>query len=660
MAEGGQMDSLLDCPICLETLTTPVCLPCGHTFCLQCVTDHAQTFRGYPINEESVNCPTCRKTVAIPDEGIGKLPRNYLAEQMKEKNTSTKIACDECREWIQSEAATLRCVECDYNLCEKCKLVHSRDTSITHHIKKIVTFQTASLYRRCENNETCPMHQREVLRFFCEPCKVPLCRDCVSDHQGHRIEDIRKVADRARQNITAAMNDKKSDIQNYEAIISELTNTRDTIKNNTEKAVKKTRDHTKLLLDQIKEKSIDTEQQIQNISESSISTLQTHIDKLLKRVVDFQNDFDKCDTAMKSTHYTELVSIGLSITENKPDQQSKLNEGIKYKPLRYMEFIGNDTNCLNLHKAFKTLEKEVSPYLVEVENKFGKQVTGHTLMAPPIARKPRVVATFDTQSYQSCGVAATSGGQVVLLTRDHRLVFYNKDGTKQTKALLNKDRSQFTTFWGCLIGIDVADDDSLLIMNYTSLTGGGVYLFNKERVQTGVIEMNWPQAAAYVADGEVAVLEGSPGDTYLEMWKVTGKRGQKIKINTDYAHCIAVNKVTHDIIVTHDDHVTAYMYPDLSVRWTYRGEGDGKLTGARGVCVDGWGRVMVADCERRRVIALSRDGEYITHFNTGYFMNDERPLLLAVRGMDELVVSKLTSDFYAGNIHILSIVDHKN
>ena len=88
------------------------------------------------------------------------------------------------------------------------------------------------------------------------------------------------------------MNNNISDIQNYEAIISELTNTRDTIKINTERAIKKTRDHTRLPLDQIKQKAIYTGQQIQNTSDASISTIQTHIDKLLKSMVDFQNDFE--------------------------------------------------------------------------------------------------------------------------------------------------------------------------------------------------------------------------------------------------------------------------------------------------------------------------------------------------------------------------------
>ena len=652
MAEGGQMDSLLDCSICLETLTTPVCLPCGHTFCLQCVTDHTHTLRGYPINEDSLNCPTCRQTVPIPDEGIGKLPRNYLAEQMKEKNTSTKISCNECRD--QSEGALMRCVECDSNLCEKCILVHSRKT---HHIKKIVTLQTTGFHTKCEHTETCPMHTGEVLLFFCEPCKVPLCRDCVMrEHQGHGLEDIRKVADRARQDLTAAMNDKQSDIQNYDAMIAELTKTRDTIKHNTDKEIKKTREHTQLLLDRIKHKSTAIEQHIKTTGDASIFTLQTHIGKLFKSRADLQNDFKKIDEALKSTDYTESVNNSQRITKNTPRRPSKLNKVILNKRLKYLEFSGRDPDCLNLDKAFKTCEREVSPYQVDCESNFRKHVTAHTLMVPPISRKPRFMTSFNAPYSMYYAVASTSGEQVVLLTHGCRLVFYKKNGTKQAKSLLYKYRSQFTMSEWFPSDIDVADDDSLLIVNCDSRDAdGGVYLFNKERVKMGEIEMDRPSAAAYVTDGEVAVLGGSRGDMYLEIWEVTGKPGKKIKIEIDYAVCIAVNKATNDIIVTHRTGVTAYRYPDLSVQWTYRGERDGKLVGASGVCVDGWGRVMVADQKRRRVIALSPEGEYITHFNTDYFMKNCAPLRLAVRESDELVIFGS-----GGKIYILSIVYKAN
>ena len=562
MAEGGQMGSLLDCPICLETLTTPVCLPCGHTFCLQCITDHAQTFRVYRKNEESFNCPTCRQTVAIPDGGIVNLPRNYLAEQMTEKSTLTKIACDECREWNQSEAASWRCFGCDLNLCGKCKHVHSGDTSITHTIKRIVTPQSTSCSPKCINKESCHIHPREVLRFFCEPCKVPLCRDCVGDHQGHGRVDIRKAADRARQGITAAMIDKKSQIQNYEAMIAGLTKTRETMKSNTENEIKKTRKHTKLLLDKIKQKSINIEQQIKNTSDASISTLQIHMDKLLKHVADLQSDVDKCNAAMSSTRYTELLNIGvtgLSITENTHYRPPQLN-GLFHKPLRHVQFIGKDTDCLNLDKAYQSMENKMYMCLEKIENNFGNHITLCDLLAPPFSRKPHVVTSFHAPQSRLGAVASTSRGQLMFPTDDGRLVFYEIDGTTQTKSLLNKDRSSFKIGRHLPYDFALSDDDSILMVNFKSRDdGGGVYLFNKEGVQTGVIELDWPRAAAYVADGEVAVLTGLPGGMY-EIWKVTGNKRRKIKTDINVAQCITVNKPTGSIIVTHRTGVTTYRY----------------------------------------------------------------------------------------------------
>ena len=662
MAEGGQMDSLLDCSVCLESLTTPICLPCGHTFCLQCVTDHAHTFRGDPVNDETFNCPTCRQTVAIPDEGIGKLPRNYLAERMKEKNTSTKIACGVCREWNQSEAASWRCYRCDLILCGKCKQVHSTDTSIAHQIEEIVTIESSVHLSKSEKLKNCHIHPGEVYRFFCKGCKVPLCRDCVMrEHQGHGLEDIHKVANRARQDLTAAMNDKQSDIQNHDAMIAEIKKTRDTIKHNTDKEIMKTREHTQLLLDKIKHKSTTVERDIKDTGDASIFILQTHLDKLLKSRADLQNDLKKIDEAIKLTYYTDSLNTSLRITKNTPHRPSKSNEVILDKPQKCLEFSGKDTDCLNLDKAFKTLDRKVSLCKLEFQNKFGKHVTGHTLMAPPISHKPRVVTSFDARRWPPCPVALTSCGQVVSPTRDGRLVFYNKDGTTQTKSLLNKDRSQFQVSWWLPSDIDVADDDSLLIVTFDSHGGvGGVYLFNKEGVLTGVMKMDFAHAAAYVADGKVAVRRGFRGDDYLEIWKLTGATGLKIELKTDRAVGLAVNKVTHDIIVTHRTYVTAFMYPDLSVQWTYRGEGDGVLTDASDVCVDGWGRVMIADYGRRRVIVLSREGEYITHFNTDYFMENDAPVRLAVRGKDELVVSGSDDVYVAWKIYILSIVDKKS
>ncbi|CAL8270291.1 unnamed protein product [Boreogadus saida] len=43
------------CSICLEVFTDPVALPCGHDFCLNCITTHWDTKR-------PCSCPLCKKT----------------------------------------------------------------------------------------------------------------------------------------------------------------------------------------------------------------------------------------------------------------------------------------------------------------------------------------------------------------------------------------------------------------------------------------------------------------------------------------------------------------------------------------------------------------------------------------------------------------------
>ena len=43
-----------NCQICLETLRSPVTLPCGHNFCFGCVVTWSETRGG------NRKCPTCR------------------------------------------------------------------------------------------------------------------------------------------------------------------------------------------------------------------------------------------------------------------------------------------------------------------------------------------------------------------------------------------------------------------------------------------------------------------------------------------------------------------------------------------------------------------------------------------------------------------------
>uniref|UniRef100_A0A3P9BSX7 RING-type domain-containing protein n=1 Tax=Maylandia zebra TaxID=106582 RepID=A0A3P9BSX7_9CICH len=43
------------CPVCLSVFTKPVSIPCGHNFCMNCITDYWSTL-------SVLQCPLCKET----------------------------------------------------------------------------------------------------------------------------------------------------------------------------------------------------------------------------------------------------------------------------------------------------------------------------------------------------------------------------------------------------------------------------------------------------------------------------------------------------------------------------------------------------------------------------------------------------------------------
>ncbi|KJA23485.1 hypothetical protein HYPSUDRAFT_215079 [Hypholoma sublateritium FD-334 SS-4] len=64
----------LQCSICLCTLKEPMCLPCGHIYCKNCLSDHVNVHTNPGMTS---TCPDCRATfnLGIPD--LTYLPTKY-------------------------------------------------------------------------------------------------------------------------------------------------------------------------------------------------------------------------------------------------------------------------------------------------------------------------------------------------------------------------------------------------------------------------------------------------------------------------------------------------------------------------------------------------------------------------------------------------------
>ncbi|XP_062977803.1 zinc finger protein RFP-like [Elgaria multicarinata webbii] len=93
------------CAMCLECLTAPVTLDCGHNYCLGCITKHCETREEL---EEGLECPVCRAQIQKGDfrpnwqlanivEQIKLLEKESLCEKHKEK---LRLFCKEDEELV--------------------------------------------------------------------------------------------------------------------------------------------------------------------------------------------------------------------------------------------------------------------------------------------------------------------------------------------------------------------------------------------------------------------------------------------------------------------------------------------------------------------------------------------------------------------------------
>ena len=130
---------------------------------------------------EVFDCPVCRTPFQIKEgESIEKIPSNHFINNMLELLTLTQeaqsIKCQSCK---ARNPATSRCVSCENYLCGKCVEAHNNWPAFEDHV--MLTLEELSKPEnraKARDKPRCEKHKK-VLKFYCETCKVLVCRYCV-------------------------------------------------------------------------------------------------------------------------------------------------------------------------------------------------------------------------------------------------------------------------------------------------------------------------------------------------------------------------------------------------------------------------------------------------------------------------------------------------
>ncbi|KAJ6659497.1 hypothetical protein lerEdw1_018732 [Lerista edwardsae] len=192
-------EDFLTCKICYDLYSMPKVLPCLHSYCLSCLE--------LLVQNGALQCPECRLQIEAPDGAAG-LKTNFfingLVELFQMKQTKDH-ECTICANAQKMVAATSRCLDCKDFLCPACSQGHCCSRLTMDH--KVVTVEEFLAGRydsevRFLQELCCQDHPQEALRFFCDTCSMPICRDCrMLDHFQHKVVSMASAVQRERPSV---------------------------------------------------------------------------------------------------------------------------------------------------------------------------------------------------------------------------------------------------------------------------------------------------------------------------------------------------------------------------------------------------------------------------------------------------------------------------
>ncbi|XP_056608361.1 tripartite motif-containing protein 16-like [Triplophysa dalaica] len=229
MAEASFSEDEFKCSVCLDLLKDPVTVPCGHTYCMRCITDC--------WNQEDqtriYSCPQCRQTFS-PRPVLGK---NVVVARMVEKLKKTKVP-DVCY-------AGAGDVECDVCTERKHKAIKSCLTCLNSYCQTHLE-QHENLFRgrrhdliddpRRLQEMICSQHHK-VMEIYCIQCQRCICLLCLDEHRNHDTASISAANTEKRSQLVETQNKLQQKIQRRERDLQKLRDTVDSHKSPAQSAV---------------------------------------------------------------------------------------------------------------------------------------------------------------------------------------------------------------------------------------------------------------------------------------------------------------------------------------------------------------------------------------------------------------------------------------
>ncbi|XP_035762305.1 tripartite motif-containing protein 16, partial [Neolamprologus brichardi] len=268
------------CLLCADTVRDPVTIPCGDTFCLECIKIYWDQFDHIGV----YSCPQCRATFTprpvlkrnLPD--VYHEPQRELPELTPFPYLNREVYCDFCIG--RRNKAVKSCLMCLAYYCETHVKPHYESSTFKRH--KLVD-EMGHLDRKI-----CPQHEKG-LELFCRTDQMCICVLCtVREHRSHNITSAEDERIEKQKVLVVTQTEVQHIIQERMKELQELKHNIDVLKSAAQRAQAESDKTFHEMLQAVERWKSEINQMIMANMQSAMSQADGYVDRLEQEIMELQ------------------------------------------------------------------------------------------------------------------------------------------------------------------------------------------------------------------------------------------------------------------------------------------------------------------------------------------------------------------------------------